>query len=69
MSIDYRLDDDWTPPRWHTIAWALAITACVLVAVGSVVLLVVQPGKSSSNPKQCWDSAMQMEMPCTSSSP
>jgi hypothetical protein len=70
LSIDDDLDDDeWTPSRWHNILWAVTIAACALVAVGAVVLLVVQPGKSSGNPKQCWDSAMQMEMPCASSTP
>jgi len=50
-------------------AFLAVIAVCLVVVVGSVVLLVVQPGKSSGNQSgQCFDSAMQMEMPCSSNS-
>ena len=49
--------------RGSVVGFSLATAACILVIVAVVVLLVVQPGKKST-PK-CWDSAMQMEMPCS----
>jgi hypothetical protein len=45
------------------------MAVCVIVVLSVVVLLVVQPGKKST-PSQhpgslCFDSAMQMQMPCS----
>lgn len=46
----------------------LAMAVCVILVLSVVLLLVVQPGKKAAPTKQpgslCWDSAMQMEMPC-----
>ena len=54
-------------PRRSIIGLALAIATCVIVVVAVVSLLVVQPGKKPTPkpPSLCFDSAMQMEMPCS----
>jgi len=52
------------------VGLSLALAACVIVVASIVVLLVVQPGTKSSPSRQpglCFDSAMQMEMPCSQS--
>jgi hypothetical protein len=57
-------DDDSDIPGGRGVLWVVT-GACVIVVVAIVLLLVVQPGKKSAPPKLCYDSAMQMEMPCT----
>jgi hypothetical protein len=53
--------------RRSSVGFSLAMAACVIVVLAVALLLVVQPGKKSA-PSQpgslCFDSAMQMEMPC-----
>ena len=56
--------------RGSIVVLSLAMAVCVIVVLSVVLLLVVQPGKKSAPSKQpgslCFDSAMQMEMPCSS---
>ncbi len=50
------------------VAFSLIIAACLAVVVTGIVLLVVQPGNSSTyhpGTSVCFDSAMQMNMPCS----
>jgi hypothetical protein len=51
-------------PRGRGVLWVVT-GACVIVVVAVVLLLVIQPDKKPAPPKLCYDSAMQMEMPCT----
>jgi hypothetical protein len=63
-------DSDLREPvaRGSIIGFVLAMAVCVILVLSVVLLLVVQPGKKAAPTKQpgslCWDSAMQMEMPC-----
>jgi len=50
--------------RGSVVGFSLATAACIVVILAVVLLLIVQPGKKPA--PTCWDSAMQMEMPCTS---
>jgi hypothetical protein len=56
--------------RGSLVGLSLAMAVCVIVVLSVVVLLVVQPGKKSAPSQQpgslCFDSAMQMQMPCSS---
>jgi len=52
------------------IVWfSVAMAGCVMVVVIVVLLLVVHPSqKPAQKPASlCWDSGMQMEMPCSPS--
>ncbi len=57
--------------RGSIVGLSLALAACVVVVLAVVVLLVVQPSKKAAPLKPpgslCFDSAMQMQMPCSSS--
>ena len=65
------LDDDPEIPRGRGLYWVV-IGSCVIVVVSIVLLLVVQPGTKPASGNQpgslCYDSAMQMQMPCSTSS-
>ena len=56
--------------RGSIVGFSLAVAACAIVVVSVVLLLVVQPSNKPAPIKQptslCWDSAMQMDMPCSS---
>jgi hypothetical protein len=58
-----------TPGR--IVAFSLAIAVCVIMVASIVAVLVIQPGKkpASNQPSMCWDSAMQMDMPCSEVGP
>jgi hypothetical protein len=62
------LEDDPVIARGGVVVW-LIIAACVIVVASILLLLVVQAGKKSAPSNQpgslCWDSGMQMEMPCS----
>jgi hypothetical protein len=55
--------------RGSIVGLSVAMAVCVIVVLSVVVLLVVQPGKKSAPSQQpgslCFDSAMQMQMPCS----
>ena len=57
-------EDDPLIPGGRVVVW-LVIAVCVLVVTSFTLLLVFKPGKKPASSKLCWDSAMQMEMPCT----
>jgi hypothetical protein len=56
-------EDDPLIPGGRVVVW-LVITVCVVVVASFTLLLVFKPGKKPASNKLCWDSAMQMEMPC-----
>jgi hypothetical protein len=58
------LEDDPLIPGGRVVVW-LVITVCVLAVASFTLLVVFKPGKKPASSKLCWDSAMQMEMPCT----
>ena len=62
------LDDGPVIQRGGVLVWVI-VAACLIVVSSIVLLLVVQPGKKSAPSNQpgslCFDSAMQMEMPCS----
>jgi hypothetical protein len=58
------LEDEPLIPGGRVVVW-LVIAVCVLVIASFTLLVVFKPGKKPASSKLCWDSAMQMEMPCT----
>jgi hypothetical protein len=65
-----RSDDlrDFREPmtRGRIVAFSLAIAVCVIMVASIVAVLVIQPGNKPASNNLCWDSAMQMDMPCSS---